>query len=106
MTTNRMPTGLPKKGETAFVHYWHEARPGSDVVVRAKDSPFKCTIVVVDFKEEGIMYIVRHLTDNFTHESHINDFVAMSDDSYPRMKLIAKADVLAQKMWVSFMEHF
>ena len=58
----------------------------------------------VDFKEEGIMYTVRHLTDNFTHEAHISDFVAMADGSYPRMKRIAKADALAHKMWVSFME--
>jgi hypothetical protein len=60
----------------------------------------------VDFKEECIMYTVRHLTDNFTHEPHISDFVAMADGSYPRTKDIAKADALAHKMWVSFMEDF
>jgi hypothetical protein len=30
----------------------------------------------------------------------------MADGSYPRMKRIAKADALAHKMWVSFMEDF
>ena len=50
------------------------------------------------------MYTVRHITDNFTHVAHISDFVA--DGSYPKMKRIAKADALAHKMWVRFMEHF
>jgi hypothetical protein len=58
MTTKNMLTGLPKKGDVAFVHYWHETESGSDVVMRGKGSPFKTTIVAVDFKEEVIMYTV------------------------------------------------
>jgi hypothetical protein len=47
---------LPKKGEVSFVHYYHETEPGSDVIVRAKGSPFKANIVAVNFEDEGIMY--------------------------------------------------
>ena len=64
---------------------------------RAKGSPFKSIIVRVDFKDEGIMYTVRHVTDNFTHDAHISDFVAMGDGSYPRMKQVAKADPLVTR---------
>ena len=95
--------GLPKKGEIAFVHYYHE-QAGSDVVKRAKGSPFKSTIVRIDYKEEGIMYTVRHATDDFTHVAHISDFVAMGDGSYPRMKRIAKADALAHKTWLRIID--
>lgn len=42
--------GLPKKGEIAFVHYYEE-QAASNVVKRAKGSPFKSIIVRVDFKE-------------------------------------------------------
>ena len=72
----------------------------------AKDSSFKATIIAVDFKEEGIMYTVRHWTDSFTHVAHISDFVAMTDGSYPRMKRIAQVDAVAHKTWVRFMEDF
>ena len=51
-----MSAVLPKKGEIAFVYYYEEVHPDSDLVVRAKGSPFKSTIVAVEFKEEGIMY--------------------------------------------------
>jgi acid stress-induced BolA-like protein IbaG/YrbA len=88
------------------VHYYHEAEPGSDVVVRGKGSPFKANIVSVNFEDEGIMYTVCHVTDNFTHVVHISDFVAMGDGSYPRMKRIAKADALTHKTWVRVMEDF
>ena len=82
MPTKKLPADLPKKGEVAFVHYYHEAELGSDVVVRAKGSPFKASIVAVNFQDDGIMYTVRHITDNFTHVVHISDFVAMGDGSY------------------------
>ena len=67
---------------------------------------FKTSIVAVNFEDDGIMYTVRHFTDNFTHVVHISDFVAMGDGSYPRMKCIAKADVLAHKTWMRVMEDF
>jgi hypothetical protein len=106
MYMKKLLAGLPKKGEVAFVHYYHEAEPGSDVVVRGKGSPFKANIVSVNFEDEGIMYTVCHVTDNFTHVVHISDFVAMGDGSYPRMKRIAKADALTHKTWVRVMEDF
>jgi len=106
MPTKNLLAGLPKKGEVAFVHYYHEAEVGSDVVVRAKGSPFKASIVAVNFEDDGILYTVRHITDNFTHVVHISDFVAMGDGSYPRMKRIAKADALAHKTWVRVMKDF
>jgi hypothetical protein len=49
--------GVPKKGEIDFVHYYEE-QPGSDLVKREKGSPFKSTIVDLEYKEEGIMYTV------------------------------------------------
>ena len=103
--THTCLTGLPKKGEVAFVHYWYESKPGS-LVVGVKGSPFKSTIVAFNFKDEGIVYTVRHITDNFTHEAHISDFVVMTDGSYPRMKHIAAADALTHETWVSFTEDF
>ena len=106
MPTKKLLAGLPKKGEVAFVHYYQEAELGSDVVVRAKGSPFKASIVAVNFEDDGIMYTVRHITDNFTHVVHISDFVAMGDGSYPRMKRIAKADALAHKTWMRVMQDF
>ncbi len=60
----------------------------------------------MNFEDDGIMYTVRHITDNFTHVVHISDFVDMGDDSYPRMKRIAKADALAHKTWMHVMEDF
>ena len=72
MPMKKLLAGLPKKGEVAFVHYYHEAEPGSDVVVRAKGLPFKANNVAVNFEDEGIMYTVRHVTDNFTHVVHIS----------------------------------
>jgi len=104
MPTKNLLAGLPKKGEVAFVHYYHEAEVGSDVVVRAKGSPFKASIVAVNFEDDGILYTVRHITDNFTHVVHISNFVVMGDGSYPRMKHIAKADALAHKTWMRVME--
>ena len=53
---------------------------------------------------EGIMYTVRHVTDNFTHVAHISDFVAMGDGSYPRMKQIAKVDDLAHQAFQSMLQ--
>ena len=67
MSMKKLLAGLPKKGEVAFVHYYHESDPGSDVVVRGKGSPFNVNIVAVNFEDEGIMYTVCHVTDNFTH---------------------------------------
>jgi hypothetical protein len=102
MLTKNPLTGLPKKGEVAFVHCYHETEVGSDVVVRAKGS--KASIVAVNCKDDGIMYTVRHITDNFTHVVHIVDFVVMGDDSYPRMKRITKVDALVHKTWMHVME--
>jgi hypothetical protein len=106
MPTKKLLAGLPKKGEVPFVHYYHESESGSDVVVCAKGSPFKASIVTVNFEGDDIMYTVCHITDNFTHVVHISDFVAMGDGSYPRMKRIAKVDALANKTWMRVMEVF
>jgi hypothetical protein len=56
MTTNKMLTDLSKKGEVTFVYYWDETKSRSDVVVCSNGSPFKSTIVVVDFQDEDILY--------------------------------------------------
>jgi hypothetical protein len=105
MATFKAPPDVPKKGEIAFEHYYVE-QPGSEHVKRAKGSSFKSTIVGIEYKEEGIMYTVRHVTDDFTNVAHISDFVAMTDGSYPRMKKIAKADNLGHKTWLRIMDEF
>jgi hypothetical protein len=43
MPTKKLLAGLPKKGEVAFVHYYHEAELGSDVVVLVKGSSSRPT---------------------------------------------------------------
>ena len=105
MTTSKAPSGLPKKGDIAFVHYYVE-QSVSELLKHAKGSPFKSTIVGIEYKEEGIMYTVRHVTDEFMHVARILDFVAMGDGSYPRMKGIAKTDKLAHKAWLRIMDEF
>ena len=60
----------------------------------------------MNFEDDGIMYTVRHITDNFTDVVHISHFVSMGDGSYPRMKRTAKADALAHKTWMRVMEDF
>ena len=104
MATSKALPGLPKKGEIAFVHYYEQVHPGTDLLKRAKGSSFKATITGIEYKMEGIVYTVRHVTDNFTHVAHISDFVAMGDGSYPRMKEIAKADDLAYKAFLSMLQ--
>jgi hypothetical protein len=100
MATSKAPPGLPKKGDIAFVHYYEEVHPGTDLMKRVKGSPFKAMITGIDYKMEGIAYTVCHVIDNFTHIAHISDFVAMGDGSYPRMRQISKADDLAQKAFL------
>jgi hypothetical protein len=45
------------------------------------------------------MYTVRHRTDQFVHKAHISDFSAMGEGSYPRMKLMMRADARAHAAW-------
>ena len=54
---------LPKKGDTDFVHYFHEPV--------TSDKPCKMD------EPEGIIYTVKHVTDGFVHQTHISDFVTM-----------------------------
>ncbi len=68
---------LPKRGDTAFVHYYHESADDTQVCKKTRDSPFKCVVKVRQFKSEVIMYTVAHVTDNTIHETHISDFVTM-----------------------------
>ena len=93
-------TGVPRRGELAFVHYYHEPVAPSEVCKMARGSPFKSMILRVDYVPEGIIYTVHHVTDGFTHEAHISDFVSMEDGSYPRMKGIVRADAEAHAAWL------
>jgi hypothetical protein len=104
MATSKAPQALPTKGDIAFVHYYEQVHPGTDLLKRVKGSPFKAMITGIQYKTEGIVYTVRHITDKFTHLAHISDFVAMEDGSYPRMKEIAKADALAHKAFLSTLQ--
>jgi len=92
--------GMPKRGEVAFVNYWYEATPPLEGVVKARGSPFKSTILKIEYEPEGIMYTVQHHTDLFVHKAHISDFRAMADGSYPRMKGIVQADARAHAAWL------
>ena len=67
----------------AFVHYCHDATPPLQGMVKARGSPFKNTILKIEYDPEGIMYTVQHHTDRFVHKAHISDFRAMGDGSYP-----------------------
>lgn len=90
---------LPKRGDTAFVHYYHEPADDTQVCKKARGSPFKCVVKVRQFKPEGIMYTVAHVTDNTIHEAHISDFVTMGCGCYAKMRRIARADAAAHTAW-------
>ena len=86
---------LPKRGDTAFVHYYHEPTDASQVCKKARGSPFKCIIKARQFKPEGIMYTVTHVTDHTIHEAYISDFVTMVCVCYAKMKRIKPTDTEA-----------
>ena len=95
---------LPKRGDTAFVHYYHEPTGASQVCKNARGSPFKSIVKARQFKPEGIMYTVAHVTDNTIHEAHISDFVTMGWGCYAKMKRIARADAAAHTAWQAAVE--
>jgi hypothetical protein len=90
---------LPKRGDAAFVHYFHDAVDDTEVWKMAYDSPFKCIVKTVKFKTEGIVYTVAHVTDDFVHEAHISDFVSIGCGCYARMRRVARADAAAHVVW-------
>ena len=92
---------LPKHGDTAFVHYYHEPADDTQVCKKARGSPFKCVVKDRQFKPEGIMYTVAHVTDNTIHEAHMSDFVTMGCGGYAKMRRIARADAAAHTAWQS-----
>ena len=63
--------------------------------MKARGSPFKSTILKIEYESEGIMYTVQYHTDGVVHKAHISDFRAMGDGSYPRMKRIIETDARA-----------
>ncbi len=91
---------MPKRGEVAFVNYWYETTPTLEGVVKARGSPFKSTILKIEYEPEGIMYTVQHHTDLFVHKAHISDFRRMADGSYPRMKGIVQEDARGHAAWL------
>ena len=90
---------LPKRGDIAFVHYYHEPADGTLVCKKARSSPFKCVFKSRKFKPEGIMYTVVHVTDDFIHEAHISDFVTMGCGCYAKMRRIVRADAATHVAW-------
>jgi len=90
---------LPKRGDFAFVHYYHEPADGTLVCKKARGSPFKCVVKARQFKSEGIMYTVKHVTDDTIHEAHISDFVTMGCGCYAKMRRIVSADAAAHVAW-------
>ena len=90
---------LPKKGDTAFVHYFHDPVAPDKPCKMARGSPFKSTVVAVTYEPEGIIYTVKHVTDDFMHQAHISDFVTMGCGCYHKMKHVAKADAEAHAAW-------
>ena len=67
--------GVPKLGDESFVHFYHKTPDGGRK--KTHGSPFKNTVVTVEYESEGIMYTVRHHTDNVFDTVHISDFVTM-----------------------------
>ena len=92
--------GMPKCGDVTFVNYWHEATPSFQGMIKERGSPFKSTVLKIEYETEGIMYTVQHHTDLFVHKDHISDFRTMEDGSYPRMKKIMKADAHIHTGWM------
>ena len=90
---------LPKRGDIAFVNYYHEPADGTQVCKKARGSPFKCVVKARQFKPEGIMYTVAHITDDTIHEAHISDFVTMGCGCYGKMRRIVRADAAAHIAW-------
>ena len=93
-------TVVPHRGELTFVHYFHDSVAPSELCKKEHGSPFKSKILRVDYLSERIIYTVQDVTDGFTHETHISDFVSMEDDSYPHMKNIVCADAKAHAVWL------
>ena len=90
---------LPKRGDAAFVHYFHDPVHDTEVCKMARGSPFKCIVKAVTFKPEGIIYTVAHVTDDCVHEAYICDFVSMGCGCYARMRRVARADAAAHDAW-------
>ena len=90
---------LPERGDFAFVHYYHEPADGTLVCKKARGSPFKCVVKARQFKPEGIMYTVKHVTDDTIHEASISDFVTMGCGCYAKMRRIVRADAAAHMAW-------
>jgi hypothetical protein len=65
----------------------------------ARGSPFKCIVKARQFRPEGIIYTVAHVTDDCMHEAHISDFVTMGCGCYAKMRRIARADAAAHTAW-------
>lgn len=89
--------GVPQRGDEAFVHFYQQTPDGGSK--KARGSPFKSTVVAVDYQPEGIMYTVRHHTDNVFDTVHISDFVTMGCGCYARMKKVKRADARAHAEW-------
>ena len=90
---------IPKRGDTAFVYYYHDPADDTQVCKKDRGSPFKCVVKARQFKPEGIMYTVAHVTDNTIHEAHISDFVTMGCGCYAKMKRIVRVDAAAHTDW-------
>ena len=65
----------------------------------ARGSPFKCIVKARQFRPEGIIYTVAHVTDDCMHEAHISDFVTMGCGCCAKMRRIARADAPAHTVW-------
>lgn len=81
----------------AYTHFYHKTPDGGSK--KARGSPFKSTVVAIEYEPEGIMYTVRHHTDNVFDTVHISDFVTMGCGCYVRMKKVKLADARAHAQW-------
>jgi len=46
--------GMPKRGEVAFVNYWHDATPPLQGMVKARSCPLKSTILKIEYEPAGL----------------------------------------------------
>ncbi len=46
--------GVPKVGDETFVHFYHKTPDGGSK--KARGSPFKSTVVAIEYEPEGIIF--------------------------------------------------
>jgi len=91
--------GIPKRGDTAFVHCYNDPLHASTTPKLARGSLFKSVVKAISYQPEGILYTVQHVTDSTVHTNPIQDFVTMGCGCYATMRRVKHADAVAHAAW-------